>query len=71
MGLEGRRPFEAGVMAGGDVEEDAIPSGRGAIASTTSPALLYAGYPSHVRPDRTHFIHCGRVSSHLTLRSLR
>jgi hypothetical protein len=52
------------------VEEAAIPFGRGAIGTATSSVLLYAGYPSHFLPDRTHFIHCGRVSSHLTLRFL-
>jgi len=44
--------------------------GRGAIGIATSPVLLCAGYPSHCLPDRTHLIHCGRVSSHLTLRFL-
>ena len=50
--------------------------GRGAIGiliSTLGPNLLlglYAGYPSQKRPDRTQLRHCGRVSSHLTRRSL-
>lgn len=45
--------------------------GRGAIGIAISTVLLYAGYPSQCLPDLTHFIHCGRVSSHLTLRFLR
>jgi len=60
-------------IAGGDVEEDAmlLPPGRGAIGIATSPVLLYAGYPSQVLPERTHLLHCGLVSSHLTLRFLQ
>lgn len=45
--------------------------GRGAIGTAGSPTLLYAGYPSHCLPDLTHLVHCGRVSSHLTLRILK
>lgn len=43
---------------------------RGAIGIGTSVVLLYAGYPSHSLWDRTHFKHCGLVSSHFTLRAL-
>jgi len=45
--------------------------GRGAIGIAISTVRLYAGYPSHCLPDLTHFVHCGRVSSHLTLRFLQ
>ncbi len=44
--------------------------GLGARGNMTSPALFIAGYPSHCRPDRTHLMHSGLVSSHLTLRPL-
>lgn len=54
-----------------DEEAASLSRGRGAIAIATSPGRLYAGYPSHCRPDLTHLVHCGRVSSHLTLRFLR
>ena len=60
---------------GGDEEAeeedgDTTEPGRGAIGIATSTVLLYAGYPSHRLPDRTHLLHCGLVSSHLTLRFL-
>lgn len=45
--------------------------GRGAIGIAASTVLLYAGYPSQCLPDRTHLLHCGLVSSHLTLRFLQ
>lgn len=48
-----------------------VPFGRGAIGIATSTVRLYAGYPSQVLPERTHLLHCGRVSSHLTLRFLQ
>jgi hypothetical protein len=44
--------------------------GRGAIGIAASTVLLYAGYPSQCLPDRTHLLHWGLVSSHLTLRFL-
>lgn len=59
---------------GDDPDEDALllePPSFGAIAIGTASTLLYAGYPSHCLPDRTHFWHCGRVSSHFTLRFLQ
>jgi hypothetical protein len=55
---------------GGEVEEDAMVPGRGAMGIAISVVRLYAGYPSHCFPDRTHLLHCGLVSSHLTLRFL-
>jgi hypothetical protein len=57
---------------GGDVDivELVEGPGQGAIGIATSTVLLYAGYPSHCLPDRTHLLHCGLVSSHLTLRFL-
>ncbi|MAD83720.1 MAG: hypothetical protein CL912_12230 [Deltaproteobacteria bacterium] len=41
-----------------DIEEENDPegfSGLGAIGMADSTVLLYAGYPSHCRPERTHF----------------
>lgn len=71
----GTRSFDFGgdeededdVVDTGEVVEE---PGRGAIGTATSTVLLYAGYPSHCLPDRTHLLHCGLVSSHLTLRFL-
>ncbi len=55
-----------------DPDDVLLPSrGRGAIGTATSPVRLWAGYPSHLRPDLTHFVHCGLVSSHLTRRFLK
>lgn len=54
-----------------DDEAASLSRGRGAIGIATSPIRLYAGYPSHCLPDLTHLVHCGRVSSHFTLRFLR
>lgn len=53
----------------GETEEEPVP-GLGAIGIATSTVRLYAGYPSHCLPDRTHLLHCGLVSSHFTLRFL-
>lgn len=58
------------IDVGEDVEDEASEA-RGAIGIGTSVVLLYAGYPSHLLPDRTHLLHWGRVSSHLTLRALQ
>ena len=42
----------------GEVDCEEMDCGRGAIAMAASPlARLYAGYPSHTRPDRTHLLH--------------
>lgn len=54
-----------------DEDAKSTSRGRGAIGIAISTVLLYAGYPSHCLPDLTHFVHCGRVSSHLTLRFLQ
>jgi hypothetical protein len=56
---------------GGEEVDDEASEDRGAIGIGTSVVLLYAGYPSHLLPDRTHLLHSGRVSSHLTLRALQ
>jgi len=55
----------------GEEVDDEASEDRGAIGISTSVVLLYAGYPSHLLPDRTHLLHWGRVSSHLTLRALQ
>ena len=54
----------------GETEEEPVLPGLGAIGIATSTVRLYAGYPSHCLPDRTHLLHCGLVSSHFTLRCL-
>jgi hypothetical protein len=53
-----------------DGEKEPLLPGLGAIGIATSTVRLYAGYPSHCLPDRTHLLHCGLVSSHFTLRFL-
>jgi hypothetical protein len=65
--LGGEETEELEDIEGGDEESS---KARGAMGIGTSVVLLYAGYPSHRLPDRTHFKHCGLVSSHLTLRAL-
>ena len=62
---------ELEVVDGEAEEETLLPlPGLGAIGIATSTVLLYAGYPSHCFPERTHLLHCGLVSSHFTLRDL-
>lgn len=63
---------ELEVVDGETEEEPVLPfPGLGAIGIATSTVLLYAGYPSHCLPERTHLLHCGLVSSHFTLRFLQ
>jgi len=62
--------FDAGDECEGE-EPASLPGGRGAMGIATSTVLLYAGNPSHCLPDLTHFVHCGRVSSHFTRRFLQ
>jgi hypothetical protein len=51
-------------------EDGGNSGGCAAIGIAISTFLLYAGYPSQIRREFTHFIHWGLVSSHLTLRRL-
>lgn len=76
-GLLTRSDLEVGgedveAVEDGEVDWEEMDCGRGAIGAGASPvARLYAGYPSQTLPDRTHLLHCGLVSSHLTLRFLQ
>lgn len=79
LGLGGESPEDLDVGLDGDVaDEDEVPplslrDGAGAIGVMNSVARfrgLKAGYPLHVLPDFTQLLHCGLVSSHLTLRFL-
>lgn len=69
--LGGEEVEELEAIDGGEDVEDDASEARGAIGMGTSVVLLCAGYPSHRLPDRTHLLHWGRVSSHLTRRALQ
>ncbi len=68
--LGGEDVKDAEETDGGEAVEEESSAPRGAIGIGTSVVLLYAGYPSHRLPDRTHLLHCGLVSSHFTRRAL-
>lgn len=63
---EGDGDFEEDEIETEDMDPDGRISGRGAIGMADSTVLLYAGYPSHCRPDRTHLIPAA-VSRHASI----